>query len=84
MHRVSLQALLYLVPVLVLALPLLARRYPGERRLVALACASHGPRPPARARVNPCVRSRAAVPRGGLLIASSLAVRPPPALVVVR
>jgi len=74
-----LHALLCLLPALALALPLLARRYPGERVLLALRRSepAQWPRPrssaPARARVV----SR--IVRGGRLIGSSLAVRPPPA-----
>jgi hypothetical protein len=67
------------VPVLLLALPLLAGRYVGEERLARLAAAFVSIRdraegsPPAAAR-----RSPRALPRGGCLIAASLAVRPPP------
>jgi hypothetical protein len=74
-----LTGLLYLLPALALALVLLARRYPGERALLAL----RRRRPPVR---WPHPRSSAplgrrvlfATARGGLLIARSLAVRPPP------
>ena len=78
MHAV-LTGILFLLPALALACVLLARRYPGERTLVRLAA------PRRRAR---WARPRASVPRaartfvvaahGGLLIARSLAVRPPP------
>ncbi|HEY2631586.1 MAG TPA: hypothetical protein VGI26_04325 [Solirubrobacteraceae bacterium] len=71
---------LCVVPALLLLVPLLLRRYPGElllavRRVVPrhgapdLACVAPGTR-------RPLVR----VARGGLLIARSLAVRPPPQL----
>jgi hypothetical protein len=75
-----LHAILYLLPAFVLALPLLARRYPGERALIALR------------RVDPVrwARPRSSTPsrrrvvlvlvRGGRLLGRSLAVRPPPAL----
>jgi hypothetical protein len=75
-----LHAILYLLPALVLALPLLARRYPGERVLVGLR----------RAKQTRWARPRSSLPtrrrvvlvlvRGGRLIGRSLAVRPPPAL----
>jgi hypothetical protein len=72
-------ALLYLLPPLLLIAVLLLRGYPGERRLIALAEARRRPNhrraTPARARPRPRVH----LPRGGKLIASSLAVRPPPA-----
>ncbi len=74
-----LHALLCLLPVAAIALPLLARRYPGERLLLAarrertsrlrrplLAVVSHG-------------RELVVAARGRELIARSLAVRPPPA-----
>jgi hypothetical protein len=68
------------VPVLLFALPLMAGRYVGEERLARLAAAFVA----ARRRPAGSVRTTArrfplAVPRGGRLIAASLAVRPPPA-----
>jgi hypothetical protein len=72
--------LLYLLPALALAVPLLLRRYPGERRLLALIAGRSEPRRRAGARTTATARPRALVPRGGLLIACSLAVRPPPRL----
>jgi hypothetical protein len=73
------EAALYAAPALLLLVALLARRYPGELPLRAAlerararsAAPDHiaSPRPAARVRVV----------RGGLLLASSLAVRPPPA-----
>jgi hypothetical protein len=73
-------ALAYLLPPLLLLLALLARRYPGERALLRLIAAER----PERTRNDagrgvPGPRPRGMVPRGGCLIASSLAVRPPPA-----
>jgi hypothetical protein len=74
-----LHAVLYLLPAVVLALPLLARRYPGERVLLALRRVEHSrwERPcssvPSRRRVV------LVLVRGGRLIGRSLAVRPPPA-----
>ncbi len=72
--------MLYLVPAVLLAIPLLVRRYPGERVLIALRRVERTcwPRPrssmPARRRVV------LVAVRGGRLIGRSLAVRPPPAL----
>lgn len=75
-----LQAILCLLPALLLAIPLLARRYPGERALIALRQESRvrWPRPRSSAVTRSEVLLVAA--HGGLLIARSLAVRPPPAL----
>ncbi|MGA8364771.1 MAG: hypothetical protein WB709_09655 [Solirubrobacteraceae bacterium] len=76
-----LHALLCLLPALALALTLLVRRYPGERTLIALRGAK--PRPRRAQRGFSTVGYRSAVlaaAHGGLLIARSLAVRPPPAL----
>jgi hypothetical protein len=76
-------ALGYLAPALVLVLALVCRRYPGERVLRRLAAARHarGHRSPARTGGAPA--SHARLPRGGRLIAYSLADRPPPAVVAV-
>jgi hypothetical protein len=76
-----LHAILYLLPALMLALPLLARRYPGERALIALRRAERGVRW-ARPRSSSPARRRVVhfLVRGGRLIGRSLAVRPPPAL----
>jgi ABC-type enterobactin transport system permease subunit len=71
---------LCLLPALALAAPLLMRRYPGEQMIAALSgaglpCRAH-PRLSARRARRPVV----AFPSGGLLMALSLAVRPPPAV----
>lgn len=70
--------LLYLAPALVLALPLLLGRYLGEEQLVELA----GRRPARpRQRVLRVAGPRSRVPvmrRGGRLVASGMAKRPPP------
>jgi hypothetical protein len=73
-----LHAFLCLLPALALTLPLLARRYPGERVLLALGKESpaHWPRP--RSSVPPARRVRVMSARGGLLLGRALAVRPPP------
>jgi hypothetical protein len=72
-------ALLYLLPALLLLVLLIARRYPGQRQLVALARKKREawPRRPGLAPRPPRVATT--LPRGGLLIACSIAVRPPPA-----
>jgi hypothetical protein len=69
---------LCLLPALALAAPLSMRRYPGERMIAALSAAGPRrrwvrPRP-----IAPCARAAMVAPRGGLLLARSLAVRPPP------
>jgi hypothetical protein len=74
------QALLYLLPALVLLLALRARRYPGERPLLALIAR----RRPRRAREAIAARTYRATPRarhahGSALLGVALAVRPPPA-----
>jgi hypothetical protein len=78
-------ALLYLLPPLLLVLALATRRYPGERALLALMGRSerHRRRPRIAGAAPPRPRPRATLPRGGRLIASSLAVRPPPGLVAL-
>jgi hypothetical protein len=70
--------LLFLAPATIMALPLLAGRYVGVEQLSRF---SRSRRP--RRRAVPIISAvRCALlptpPRGGLLIASSLAVRPPP------
>jgi hypothetical protein len=72
--------LLYLAPALLLVLPLLFGRYVGEERIAALAAKPRRPmrRPAQRVRLpRPAERL---MHRGGRLVASSLAKRPPPAL----
>jgi hypothetical protein len=73
-------ALAYLSPALLLLAALGARRYPGERALLALGSKyRRAPRRGIRDRAPRLPRTRAVLPRGGRLIATSLAVRPPPA-----
>ncbi|HEX5308448.1 MAG TPA: hypothetical protein VFW38_05135 [Solirubrobacteraceae bacterium] len=71
---------LCVAPALLLCVPLLFRRYPGERLLAAVDGRAHN----RRRRGSRCLRPGGAAgpihPRGGLLIARHLAVRPPPAL----
>lgn len=66
------------LPALVLFVALAVRRYPGERVLLLLGEARRKPtrRAPASTQL---AHSEVAMPRGGLLLACSLAVRPPPA-----
>jgi hypothetical protein len=67
-------------PALLFALPLLAGRYVGEERLARLAAAFAPPRRRAAGSLATTARrTPGALPRGGHLIAASLAVRPPPA-----
>jgi hypothetical protein len=72
--------LLFLAPAVLLALPLLAGRYIGAERLSRIAHA-RSPRRPRRAAAGlPPRAGERLLPRGGLLIAASLAVRPPPSV----
>jgi len=74
--------LLFIAPALALALLMIARRYPGERRLTAIMAAR---RRSARQRAPRSLQARAQrpnwalAPRGSALLASALATRPPPA-----
>jgi hypothetical protein len=72
------EMLAYAAPLFLVAVPLLAGRYVGEERLVALG--GHVARRPRRpvAEHPRAPRPVALLPRGGRLIAASLAVRPPP------
>jgi hypothetical protein len=74
----------YVLPPLLLLLTLARRRYPGEQALLALMGKRRGrPRCSTSTSATPGPGLRALVPRGGRLIATSLAVRPPPAHVAV-
>jgi len=66
------------LPALVLPLLLALRRYPGERILVVLSTARRKSRLRPRSSTPVQGRAQVATPRGGLLLACSLAVRPPP------
>jgi hypothetical protein len=70
---------LYVVPALLLALPLLLGRYVGEAQLAELA--DRGlPHPSRRPRALRVPRSHVRImERGGRLVGSALAKRPPPA-----
>ena len=66
-------------PVLAFALPLLAGRYVGEEQLARLVAAYLGARRRPAVTIAPHARrGPRRLPRGGRLIAASLAVRPPP------
>jgi hypothetical protein len=77
-----LASLPYLLPTVLLLLALARRRYPCERVLLAFIGRKRQRRRSTRAPHRP--RPRASVPRGGRLIACSLAVRPPPPSRAVR
>lgn len=78
---------LFLAPALVLLASLLSGNYVGEERLERLAAAVR-PRPerrrPRAAHLPVPARRRVLMPRGGRLVATSLAVRPPPAVPMTR
>jgi hypothetical protein len=68
-------------PALVLALPLLAGRYVGERRIARLAARLAAPRVrAARVLLARLPRAPRVLPRGGRLLAAALAERGPPLL----
>jgi hypothetical protein len=77
------ELLAYAAPALVVALPLIAGRYLGEDAIARLRerAVTRPRRRPATAPM-PRPRFAALVPRGGRLLASSLAVRPPPSAAV--
>jgi hypothetical protein len=72
----------YAAPLFLIAVPLLAGRYVGEERLERMRSGlRRAPLRAPRAEVPPALRRVVALlPRGGRLIAHSLAERPPPAL----
>jgi hypothetical protein len=72
--------LLLAAPALLFVLPLLAGRYVGEEQLARLAAAFVATRRrPGPVLVPVSGRTPRRLPRGGRLLAFSLAVRPPPA-----
>lgn len=79
-------ALLYVAPAVLLAVPLLTGRYVGEQAIERLTVRTTAPpRRTAHAPVPLAARGPArAFPRGGLLVAASLAERGPPALLIAR
>jgi hypothetical protein len=68
------------VPALMLPALFMLRRYPGERTVCALARRARRSLPRPHARATPRARVAQVLPRGGRLLGSSLAVRPPPGL----
>jgi hypothetical protein len=68
--------------VIALAIPLLARRYPGERVLLARRTAPPVRWPRPRSSIRPRRRVVLALIRGGRLIGRSLAERPPPTAIL--
>jgi hypothetical protein len=76
--------LLCLAPALALVATLLMRRYPGERLLLRFAPSRRNRRLRPLALAPSPGRPAALMPRGGLLLAHSLAVRPPPAALLAR
>lgn len=78
---------LFLSPAIVLLASLLSGHYVGEDGLERLVAALRRHEPP-RTRTHAAAplprRPRALMPRGGRLVATSLAVRPPPLLPAVR
>jgi hypothetical protein len=76
---------LFMAPAMVMFLPLIAGRcYLGERRLARLTRAVPAPRRAAAPGRGPRRAERRLLPRGGSLLAFSLAVRPPPAASITR
>lgn len=77
---------LFLSPAIVLFVALLAGCYVGEERLARLVAARHPGRRRRERTAIPvgAILGRALRPRGGRLVATSLAVRPPPALLALR
>lgn len=77
------EGLVMLAPALAFAVPLLTGRYVGERTMTRVRSARATVPVPRRRSTAARPKRRpslALVPRGGLLLASSLATRPPPAL----
>jgi hypothetical protein len=77
------EGLVMLAPALAFAVPLLAGRYVGERTIQRVRAARASARATHRRTGAAVPRRRlslALVPRGGLLLGSSLATRPPPSL----
>lgn len=76
----STDALLFLAPALLIAIPLLGGRFIGEELIARLAARRARPRPrSASAPLAPPPAPATWLPRGARLIASALAKRPPPA-----
>ena len=76
--------LLALAPLAFLLLTLVAGRYVGEERIARLAARLQQRAPRAARRLAPRPSPSPVLPRGGRLIAASLAQRGPPAVLVVH
>ena len=76
--------LLALAPLVFLLLTLVAGRYVGEERIARLAARLQRRVPRAARRLAPRPSPSPVLPRGGRLIAASLAQRGPPAVLVVH
>jgi hypothetical protein len=79
-------AVAYLAPALLILLPLLGGRYPGDEALARIAARRWRParRPPPQAPPLRRPRIVALLPRGGRLVAGALAGRGPPSPLAVR
>jgi hypothetical protein len=79
-------ALAYLAPALLILLPLVGGRYPGDEALVRVAGRRSRPRRRALPAWLPPRRRRpgALMPRGGRLVAAALAGRAPPSRLATR
>jgi hypothetical protein len=76
---------LALAPALLVALAVSRRRYPGAQLLLAMrARSARSARPRGLAPIRSAGRALLTAPRGGLLLARSLADRPPPGLLPAR
>ncbi len=77
--------MLALAPAVAIALLVSRRRYPGSRLLVAMRSRrGHASRRRGLAPMRGAGRRFVSAPRGGLLLARSLANRPPPLLLPAR
>jgi hypothetical protein len=78
-------AVAYLSPALLILLPLLGGRYPGDEALARVTRRRARPvrRPPRAALPLRRHRPSALLPRGGRLVATALAGRGPPALLAI-
>ena len=76
--------LVALAPLALLLLTLVAGRYVGEERIARLAARLQRRTPRARRRLQARPSPPSVLPRGGRLIAASLAQRGPPAVLVVH
>jgi hypothetical protein len=79
-------AAVYLAPALLILLPLLGGRYPGDEALARIAARRSRParRPPPQAPPPRRRRTDALLPRGGRLVAFALAGRGPPTVPATR